>query len=88
MVNYEILYAHDQYLEDIFSWWMIHLKLLTNHVNDIKLHDAPVFYAAFNEFDAKNFKKILLSNGLKNMNMNWDLKHLAKRMLNLMYQFS
>lgn len=53
----EILYAYDQYLEDIFSWWMIHLKLLTNHVDDIKLHDAPVFYAAFNEFDAKNFKK-------------------------------
>lgn len=53
----EILYAYDQYLEDIFSWWMIHLKLLTNHVDNIKLHDAPVFYAAFNEFDAKNFKK-------------------------------
>lgn len=46
-----LLYAYDPYLDDIFSWWMIHLHL----VNDFD--NAPVFNMVFNHYKKGSFYK-------------------------------
>ena len=47
----QLLLEFDPYLDDEFSWWMIHEKLASNY------KDAPILNIIFNEFKAKNFKK-------------------------------
>ncbi len=37
-----LLFEHDKYLEDIFSWWLIHIELVSN------FDEAPVFNTIFN----------------------------------------
>lgn len=46
-----LLLEFDPYLDDEFSWWMIHEKLASNYKN------APILNIIFNEFKPKNFKK-------------------------------
>lgn len=46
-----LLLEFDPYLDDEFSWWMIHEKLASNY------KDAPILNIIFNEFKPKNFKK-------------------------------
>lgn len=46
-----LLLEFDPYLDDEFSWWMIHEKLASNY------KDAPILNIIFNEFKSKNFKK-------------------------------
>lgn len=46
-----LLLGFDPYLDDEFSWWMIHEKLASNY------KDAPILNIIFNEFKPKNFKK-------------------------------
>lgn len=47
----QLLLEFDPYLDDEFSWWMIHEKLASNY------KDAPILNIIFNKFEAKNFKK-------------------------------
>lgn len=47
----QLLLEFDPYLDDEFSWWMIHEKLASNY------KDAPILNIIFNEFKPKNFKK-------------------------------
>lgn len=46
-----LLLEFDPYLDDEFSWWIIHEKLASNY------KDAPILNIIFNEFKPKNFKK-------------------------------
>lgn len=46
-----ILVEYDPYLDNEFSWWMIHRNLVSNR------KDAPIFNIVFNEFAVKNFTK-------------------------------
>lgn len=52
-----ILYKYDRYLENIFSWWIIHINLVNN------LNDSPIFSAIFNtdfnQFEKETLFKIL-----------------------------
>lgn len=47
----QLLLEFDPYLDDDFSWWMIHEKLASNY------KDAPILNIIFNEFKPKNFRK-------------------------------
>lgn len=47
----QLLLEFDPYLDDDFSWWMIHEKLASNY------KDAPILNIILNEFKARNFKK-------------------------------
>ena len=47
----QLLLEFDPYLDDDFSWWMIHEKLASNY------KDAPILNIILNEFKAKNFQK-------------------------------
>lgn len=47
----QLLLEFDPYLDDEFSWWMIHEKLASNY------KDAPILNIIFNEFKPKNFKR-------------------------------
>lgn len=47
----QLLLEFDPYLDDDFSWWMIHEKLASNY------KDAPILNIIFNEYDARHFKK-------------------------------
>ncbi|MGN1399297.1 MAG: DUF4007 family protein [Erysipelotrichaceae bacterium] len=40
---------YDPYLDNLFTWWMIHINLVTN------IKDAPVFNIIFNSPKPKNF---------------------------------
>jgi hypothetical protein len=51
-----LLYEHDRYLEDQFSWSFIHYKLSSN------FDDAPIFYIIFNHFKVSHFTKDMLVN--------------------------
>ncbi|MDD4375566.1 MAG: DUF4007 family protein [Clostridia bacterium] len=42
---------YDSYLEDIFSWWMIHINLILN------VEEAYIFNSFFNKCNAKTFSK-------------------------------
>lgn len=56
----ELLFKHDRYLEDEFSWAMIHYNLCSNYV------ECPLFYGTFN-LDLKSFKKVDLALALEEM---------------------
>lgn len=47
----KLLYDYDPYLEDIFSWWLIHVNLITN------LNDSYVYNIFFNKCAGKSFSK-------------------------------
>lgn len=47
----KLLYNYDPYLEDIFSWWLIHVNLITN------LNDSYVYNMFFNKCTGKSFSK-------------------------------
>lgn len=47
----QLLLEFDPYLDDDFSWWMIHEKLASNY------KDAPILNIILNEYKVKNFKK-------------------------------
>ena len=47
----EIIYEHDLYLEDNFTWWLIHINLLLN------LDDAYIFNTFFNKCNYSTFSK-------------------------------
>lgn len=46
-----LLIKYDPYLDNDFSWWMIHQHIVSN------FKDAPIFNIVFNHFNVKNFKK-------------------------------
>lgn len=50
-----LLIQYDPYLDEKFSWWMIHNNIVSNFAN------APVFHLAFNTFDVKSFNKEMLN---------------------------
>ena len=50
-----LLIQYDPYLDEKFSWWMIHNNIVSNFAN------APVFNLAFNTFDVKSFNKEMLN---------------------------
>ncbi len=47
----ELVLKYDRYLEDKFTWWFIHLKMVLN------VEDAFVFNCFFNKLSSKNFTK-------------------------------
>ena len=47
----ELLYKYDKYLEDKFSWWLIHIMMILNE------NDAYIFNSFFNKCNSKNFSK-------------------------------
>lgn len=47
----ELIYEYDPYLEDIFSWWLIHLKM------NLNLDDSYVYNLFFNKCTMKSFSK-------------------------------
>ncbi len=47
----ELLYKYDKYLEDKFSWWLIHIMMILNE------NDAYIFNIFFNKCTSKNFSK-------------------------------
>ena len=47
----KLLLKYDQYLDDSFSWWMIHLHLVSN------FEDSPVFNIIFNHYKKGAFLK-------------------------------
>lgn len=47
----ELIYEYDPYLEDIFSWWLIHLKM------NLNLADSYVYNLFFNKCTMKSFSK-------------------------------
>ena len=61
---------YDPYLEDIFSWWLIHLNLILN------LDDSYIYNLFFNKCAMKNFTKKdvfeQLSNNLRNDNLDFN----------------
>lgn len=46
-----IINEYDPYLEDIFSWWLIHINIITN------IDDAYVYNLFFNKCNIKTFTK-------------------------------
>lgn len=47
----KLLNEYDPYLEDLFSWWLIHINLITN------TNDAYIYNLFFNKCTGKNFTK-------------------------------
>ncbi len=47
----ELIDKYDSYLEDIFSWWLIHIKMMLN------IDDAYIYNLFFNECGKKSFSK-------------------------------
>ena len=47
----KLIYEKDPYLEDIFSWWILHIHLIRN------MEEAYIFNCFFNRFQYKNFSK-------------------------------
>ena len=52
----ELLYSNDPYLNDMFSWWLIHYMLVTNK------EESPVLYYVFNKYKGKYIDKESLYN--------------------------
>lgn len=46
-----IINEYDPYLEDIFSWWLIHINMITN------IDDAYIYNLFFNKCNIKTFTK-------------------------------
>lgn len=46
-----LIYKYDPYLEDIFSWWLIHIKMILN------VEDAYIYNIFFNRCGRKSFSK-------------------------------
>lgn len=46
-----LLLEYDPYMEDMFSWWMLHYYLVTNEI------ESPVLYYAFNRYKGKYIDK-------------------------------
>lgn len=46
-----IINEYDPYLEDIFSWWLIHINMITN------IYDAYIYNLFFNKCNIKTFTK-------------------------------
>lgn len=46
-----IINGYDPYLEDIFSWWLIHINMITN------IDDAYIYNLFFNKCNIKTFTK-------------------------------
>ncbi len=46
-----IIYEYDPYLEDIFSWWLIHINMITN------VDDSYIYSLFFNKCNLKTFTK-------------------------------
>lgn len=46
-----IINEYDSYLEDIFSWWLIHINMITN------IDDAYIYNLFFNKCNIKTFTK-------------------------------
>lgn len=46
-----IINEYDPYLEDIFSWWLIHINMITN------INDAYIYNLFFNKCNIKTFTK-------------------------------
>ena len=59
----KLLYKYDQYLECDFSWWLIHLYLVSN------FEDAPVLNSIFN-LNYSKFDKELVFNKIKEIYSN------------------
>lgn len=68
----EIIYEYDKFLEDDFSWWFIHLMLVSN------FNDAPVFNEIFNSKYSK-FDKMYLRSMLEEEfeRENYEVKNIA-----------
>lgn len=47
----ELIYEFDPYLEDIFSWWLIHINLILN------IEDAYIYNLFFNKCVGRSFSK-------------------------------
>lgn len=47
----KLLNEYDPYLEDLFSWWLIHINLITN------INDSYIYNLFFNKCNGKNFTK-------------------------------
>ena len=47
----DILYSNDSYLNDTFSWWLIHYMLVTNE------DESPVLYHVFNRYKGRFIDK-------------------------------
>lgn len=47
----ELIDKYDSYLEDIFSWWLIHIKMMLN------IDDAYIYNLFFNKCGKKSFSK-------------------------------
>lgn len=47
----KLLNEYDPYLEDLFSWWLIHINLITN------TNDSYIYNLFFNKCTGKNFTK-------------------------------
>lgn len=56
----QMIAKYDPYLDQDFTWWMIHQHLVSNR------KDAPIFNIVFNEFGIKNFSKEMLNNFVLN----------------------
>ena len=68
----ELLYKYDKYLEDEFSWWLIHIMMILNK------EDAYIFNTFFNKCIFKNFSKgdiyKQISNSLDSQNIDYNEK--------------
>lgn len=47
----KLLNEYDPYLEDLFSWWLIHINFITN------INDSYIYNLFFNKCTGKNFTK-------------------------------
>lgn len=47
----KLLNKYDPYLEDLFSWWLIHINLITN------INDSYIYNLFFNKCNGRNFTK-------------------------------
>lgn len=56
----ELISKYDPYLDNLFSWWMIHQHLVSDKEN------APIFNIVFNGFNIKNFDKNMVTNYVLN----------------------
>ena len=67
-----LINKYDQYFEDIFTWWLIHINLITN------LNDSYIYNCFFNKCCSKNFSKQdvfnIISKNLDNLKLEYNEK--------------
>ncbi len=68
----KLINKYDPYFEDIFTWWLIHINLITN------LNDSYIYNCFFNKCNSKNFSKQdvfeLISKELDDMKLDYNEK--------------